>query len=183
MTENQYTKFLTFKGVMEDIFGSDAWYALKESNDIPTWRKYCLNALKLLGLAIEDTVTICDASWKEQVKDILNPAIDSLGDAKEIDEMISVVAACTLQLSFLQIGLMPRRKGNRSKVSLRKGSWKLDTFRSVQYVQTDAQREQLFLSDQQRRIGFERQLDLQAEYRRSGSRDKYSVWCGERNDA
>lgn len=25
MAENQYTKFLAFKGVIEDLFGSDAW--------------------------------------------------------------------------------------------------------------------------------------------------------------
>lgn len=183
MAENQYTKFLAFKGVVEDLFGSDAWYALKESNHIPTWRDYCLKILKLLGLAIEDTVTVCDDDWKNQVSDILERGIDLLRDAKEIDEMISIVAASALQVSFLQIGLMPRLRGSNPKVSLRKGAWKLDTFRSVQYVQTDAQREQVFLSEQQRRIGFQRQFDLQAEYRRSGSKEKYSVWCGGREDA
>lgn len=183
MAENQYTKFLAFKGVVEDLFGSDAWYALKESNHIPTWRDYCLKTLKLLGLAIEDTVTVCDDDWKNQVSDILERGIDLLRGAKEIDEMISIVAASALQVSFLQIGLMPRLRGSNPKVSLRKGAWKLDTFRSVQYVQTDAQREQVFLSEQQGRIGFQRQFDLQTEHSKSGSKEKYSVWCGGREDA
>lgn len=183
MAENEYTKFLAFKGVVEDLFGSDAWYALKESNHIPTWRGYCSKVLKSLDLAIEDTVSVCDESWKAQVKRILWHGIGSLGKAKEIDEMIGIVAASVLEVSFLQLGLMPRRKGSDSKVSLRKGAWKLDAFRSVQYVQSEAQKEQLFLSEQQRRIGFQRQSDLQAEYRRSGSNDKYAVWCAERENA
>ena len=106
-----------------------------------------------------------------------------LGEEDQIDEMVSIVSATVLQVSFLQGGIMPRGKGKKKKTSLRKGAWKLDTFRNVQYVQSDAQREELFLSEQRRRIGFERQFVLQTEYRRSGSEEKYSVWCGEREEA
>lgn len=180
MAENKYTKFLEFKGVVENLFGSDAWYALKESNHIPTWRSYCSKVLKSLGLAVDDTVNVCDESWKREVKRILESGIDSLRKAKEIDEMIGIVAASVIEVSFLQLGLMPRRKGNDLKVSLRKGTWKLDAFRSVQYVQSEVQKEQLFLSEQQHWIGFKRQLELQAEYRHSGSNDKYADWCAER---
>lgn len=63
------------------------------------------------------------------MKRILGHGIYSLGKAKGVDEMIGIVAASVLEVYFLQVGLMPRRKGSDSKVSLRKGAWKLDVFR------------------------------------------------------
>jgi len=177
MSINQYMKYRAIKGVMEDLFGRDAWYALKESNHIPTWRKYCSKTLHSLQAAANDNIKVSDVSLKEEIKEIIEGGLDSLKREKEIDELINVLASTVIQLSFLQLGLMPRRKGKKVKSSTRKGAWSLDSYRSIQYIQTEEQKENIFWSKQQQDIGFQKQIELRSKYRESKQKIPYSEWC------
>ena len=80
---------------------------------------------------------------------------------------------------FLQIGMLPNRTTAR-RVTLGRQYWRLDSHRSVQYVQSPEQIEAAFWSDQQRQLGFERQMELRDEYRASRSKLPYSRWCQEK---
>jgi hypothetical protein len=177
---NAYTKYLPFKAVLEDLFGSDAWYALKESNHLGTWRKYAQKTLRAVGLSITDTVQIHDDKWLAEVTSRLERGIEQVKVADSIDEVIGAVAGTMIEVSFLQIGFMPRRQGKPGPYPLRRGEWRFDAYRSVAYLQTKAQREAVFFAEQQRRIGFDKQLDLRAEYRNSKSTLSYSQWCSKR---
>lgn len=176
---NSYTKYIGVKSVMEDLFGSDAWYALKETNHVPTWRKYADKTLRTVRLAITDTVEICDPEWLDNVCTCIDEGIARLKSQKEIDEIIGVLAGTMIEVSFWQVGNMPRRKGRKVRPTLRQGSWNLNGHRSVIYLQTKKQREAQFIAEQRRKIGFEAQLDLQAEHRRSKSPLSYLEWCGQ----
>ena len=177
MSTNRYEKYFAIKHVMEDLFGSDAWYALKESNCIPTWRKYCSKVLISMNAAFNDSVKIFDSALKEEYEEIIENGLSSLKKEKEIDEFINILAASVIQLSFLQIGLMPRRGGKRVKTTTRKGAWNLDSYRSVQYTQTEEQKDNIFCSKQQKEIGVQNQFELKAKYRRSKQNISYEEWC------
>ena len=177
---NEYTKYLVLKSAFEDLFGSEAWYALKESNHLLIWRKYAIKTLKAIKTSIDETIEIADNDWRKQVDLEIDGGIDRVKKDGSIDEIIATLAGTLIRISFMQIGNMPRRKGSRKVGSLRKEIWKLNAFRTVIYLQTREQKERLFWSNQQRNIGFENQIDLRTEYRRSRSNLSYSEWCEER---
>jgi hypothetical protein len=165
------------KSAIEDLFGSDAWYALKESNHIPTWRRYGAKTLQAVGVAIAATVDVADDDWRQEIDKLLADGIRRIKEDAEIDEIIATLAGTLIRISFAQIGLMPRRKGTAKSSTLRKDAWRLDLFRSVIYTQTTEQKERVFWSNQQREIGFDAQLELHAKYRQSKSNVPYSEWC------
>lgn len=177
---NAYTKYLPFKSALEDLFGRDAWYALKESNHLGTWRKYAERTFKAVELSIKDTVQVYDEEWMLDVTSCLNRGKEQLKLATAIDDVVGVVAGTMIEMSFLQIGHMPRRKGRSGPYPLRSGEWRFNGFRSVAYLQTKTQKEDRFLALQRRELGFDEQFDLMAEYRRSKSKLAYSEWCADR---
>ncbi len=177
MATNEYTKYLLLKSSIEDLFGSDAWYALKESNHIPTWRKYGVKTLQAIGVSIESTIDICDDEWRSDVARQLAEGIERIKRDNDIDEIIASLAGTLIRVSFIQIGLMPNRKGVTKSTSLRKDAWCLNPYRTVMYTQSKDQKESLFLSKQRKEIGFDAQFELRAEYRRSKTTTSYSEWC------
>ncbi len=177
MTLNEYSKYMPFKSAVEDLFGSDAWYALKESNHIPTWRKYAKRTLQAVLLSIEDTVEIFDEEWLGEIRSNIERGNEQIDKCAAIDEIVAALAGSLINVSFLQIGQMPRHRGKAGKYPLRKGAWRLDRFRSPVYLQSKDQREALFWSKQQNRIGAQAQLDLYNTWARSKSEMSYSEWC------
>jgi hypothetical protein len=177
---NAYTKYLPLKSALEDLFGRDAWYALKESNHLPTWRKYGQKTLRAVERAIRDTVEICDDQWLSDVTERLARGLEEVKLADSIEDVVGVLAGTMVEVSFLQIGHMPRRKGGDGSPALRKGEWKLDGFRSVVYLQTPEQKNNQFRAAQRKVIGFNEQFDLEAEYRKSKSKLSYKDWCAKR---
>lgn len=121
-------------------------------------------------MSIKDSVEIYDDEWMGEISSCLRQGIEQLKLANTIDEIVGVLAGTMIEVSFIQIGHMPRRKGK----------WQLNGFRSVAYLQTKLQKEDRFLSVQRRKIGFDEQFDLMAEYRRSRSKLAYSEWCAQR---
>jgi len=96
--------------------------------------------------------------------------------SRNIDDLLACFTATLLRQVFLQIGALPERTGQPG-VSLKKENWCLNGQRSVQYVQSRTQIESMFWSEQQKRIGFSRQMELRNEHRRSNSALPYSEWC------
>jgi hypothetical protein len=168
---------MPLKSVIENIFGSEAWYALKESNHLPTWKKQLSKAIKAIHLSIQVTVEIYDKEWIETVNQAVKHGIKDIETAEDIEEAISHLAATFINISFLQVGLMPKRKGISSKISLKKENWKLNPYRSVIYIQSPQQKENLFSDKQQQEIGFQKQLELKNAHRNSKSKLLYSEWC------
>lgn len=179
---NEYSKYLILKSAIEDLFGSEAWYALKESNRISAWKKYSEMTLRALELAIQDTVEIYDEEWLSDVLACIDRGIAAVKSHKSIDEIVGTLAGTLIEVSFLQVGIMPRRKGSSRKFPLRRGNWKLNSHRSVAYLQTTEQKEASFWSKQQRLIGVQKQMALHDEFRRSKSRLWYSEWCTQRDE-
>ncbi len=178
---NEYSKYIFLKSAVEDLFGSRAWYDLKESKSISVWRRYIEKTLKAIMLSIHTSVKYYDSDWIDEVDETIERGIDSLKKLKTIDELIAVLAGTLINISFLQIGLMPSRKGSDKKVTLRKSNWDLTRFRTVIYLQSSEQLESLFWSKQQKIIGSQNQIELYDKFRKTNSRLSYSNWCKKQN--
>ncbi len=170
---------IMLKSAIEQLLGSDVWYELKETTSFIPWRKNVLKLLKAIRISIEESVVIRDQGWFEAVMENIARGEEGVKTSKDIDDLLSCFTATLLRQVFLQIGTLPNRKG-QSIVSLKKDNWRLNGQRSVQYVQSRTQIESMFWSEQQKRIGFEKQMELCNEHRRSKSALPYSEWCRQR---
>ncbi len=180
---NRYGKYLILKNAIENLFGSEAWYALKESDHVPTWRKYAEKTLKAVERAIKDTVKVYDDVWMTQIEEQISRGLESLKLNKEIDEIVGTLAGVMINVSFLQIGDRPIRSGKPRKFQLRKGKWRFNTYRQVVFLQSREQHELYFRDKQIKKIGMDEHYKLFLEYRDSKSELPYSEWCKSRENA
>ncbi len=127
------------KSTIEDLFGRKAWYEIKECTSITIWKKYCVKILCAISVAADSNVIVVDNAWHKELNGEINRGKEYISIAKEIDEVIAVLAATLTRVSFLQFGFIPQRK-TMEKVTLHKQYWQLDKIRSVQYVQNDRQK-------------------------------------------
>lgn len=166
------------KMAFEQIFGNKAWLDLKECTSIATWRKYTIKLLCATRLAIEETTQVRDDDWFTEICEHIEYGLQIARSAKLIEELISGLSATLIRVVFLQIGMVPNRRRDR-KVTLARDNWRLDAFRTVQYVQSNTQLERLFWNKQQKALGFEKQMRIRDQYRASKSKVPYSRWCTE----
>jgi hypothetical protein len=153
------------KMAFEQIFGNKAWLDLKECTSIATWRKYTIKLLCATRLAIEETTQVRDDDWFTEICEHIQYGLQIARSAKFIEELISGLSATLIRVVFLQIGMIPNRRQDR-KVTLARDNWRLDAFRTVQYVQSNTQLERLFWNKQQKALGVEKHEFLVAEIRR-----------------
>lgn len=169
------------KSSIEQVLGRQAWYDLKETTSVATWRRYVMKLFDAIELSVETTVTIRDDDWIADIRSNLAHGRDLTIIAKTPEDAIAALSGTLLRQVFLQLGSAPfSRSGD--KTPLKPAHWDFSGFRSVQYVQSEQQREELFLSKQRKVIGFEAQIDLQAEHRSAKTRQPYSEWCAQRGD-
>jgi hypothetical protein len=179
--EHDISHRIMLKSAIEQIFGRDAWYALKETTSLVPWRKYVLKSFTAIRISIEESVEVCDQAWLAAINENLLRGETEAKASKDIDNLLSCFTATLLRQVFLQMGRVPSR-GGQSTVSLKRENWCLNGHRSVQYVQSKTQLESLFWYEQQGRIGIDKQLKLSDEHRRSKSILPYSAWCQKRGE-
>lgn len=164
------------KEVVEQLFGRQAWLDLKETTSLSIWRKYLTKVLNVLDVALVQSIEICDERWMNAVRENIMRGTESLKAAKDFETLLSNFSATLVVHGFLQIGMMPDRRTDM-KVTLDHRNWRLNQHRTVLVIQSPAQLEAMFWSEQQRLIGFEEQSKLHGKYRRSKSKLSYSKWC------
>lgn len=167
------------KTALEQLLGREAWYDLKETTSLAPWRKYVLKSLKAIRVSTRETVQVRDAAWAAAVEENLSRGEQAAAKCKDIDDLLASFTATLLRQVFLQLGACPDRR-TQDRVALRKDNWSMDGQRSVQYVQSGEQLENVFWSEQQVRIGSEEQMKLHDEHRWSKSPLPYSEWCRQR---
>ena len=82
---------MILKSAIEDLFGSNAWYALKESNHIPTWRKYAINTIRAIELSIKDTIEIYDEDWISQIEECVLRGKSEINRQKSLAKVFPAV--------------------------------------------------------------------------------------------
>ena len=137
MTELKHdiSQHYALKQSLEEIFGKDAWYDLKECTSLLKWKKHLCALLTAIRISIHETVRVADPEWFEEVDALLERGNSSIKISKSADELFSTLSAWLTRLVFHQIGFVPQRM-TMKKVTLAKAYWRLDLRRSVQYVQT-----------------------------------------------
>lgn len=135
-------RFYALKSTFERIWGKDTYLDLKHCSDLKVWKKYCERTLRVTEMAAAETVRIADDEWHKGLSEIIQHGISGVKAAKSFDDLFQYFAAAYTEVSFHQMGFMPSvHLATRSQ--LRKGTWCLDRYRSVQYVQNADQKAHL----------------------------------------
>ncbi|MCP5347252.1 MAG: hypothetical protein H7A04_10395 [Pseudomonadales bacterium] len=127
------------KALVERLFGRDAWLDVKHSTSVSKWRKYCNKILSAIQLAAKSNVLVSDDDWFDELDHIVEHGRKRLASSKTTEEMFAALASSLGEISFHQLGRCPNHSASKN-VTLRHSSrWKLNQFRSVQYVQSKTQ--------------------------------------------
>lgn len=127
------------KSLVERLFGRKAWLEVKHSTSISVWKKYSKRILAAIGTAARATVEIVDSEWHKELDSIIKLGNGRLDHAKDTEAVFSALAGTLGLISFHQLGRIPSNS-TRKQVTLRHPSnWKLNQYRSVQYVQNQEQ--------------------------------------------
>lgn len=135
------SQYFPMKAIFESILGNTSFMKVKDCGSFKAWKKESINLLKAVAISINTTVEIADDEWRLEINSEIQDGIKSIKTTKEIDEMFCILAATLTTISFLQIGFLPRDHWKSKRVSLISQNWKLNSVRSVQYVQNNAQKE------------------------------------------
>ncbi|OOE74022.1 hypothetical protein [Salinivibrio sp. ML290] len=131
----------SLKHLFENCFGRKAWHELKHCTDLAIWKKYCTRLLSAIEVSAKATVEIADEVWFEELSGEVGHGKDMVQLSQDFEQLFSNLAASLGAISFLQLGLVPRRLTVDSVTLRHPSNWKLDRYRSVQYVQNSEQRE------------------------------------------
>lgn len=128
------------KIVMEQLFGERAYLRLKETASLKDWKDATIKLLNAILIASESSITVADGDWRNELKDAVQLGVELISSADHISDLFSSLAATLTRITFVQIGCMPNHRSQQKTVPLTKEWWTLGNFRSVQYVQSEAQK-------------------------------------------
>lgn len=128
------------KALIESLFGRPAFMKIKMGGSMSEWRKASIRLLDAVELSVKSTVKIADEDWFKEIAETIDRSKARIHDATVIDALLSYLVQALCQLVFIQLGNFPERRLAKT-TPLTPKWWTLTGFRSVQYVQSDKQRE------------------------------------------
>ncbi|HCG5558758.1 TPA: hypothetical protein ACX3GK_004562, partial [Vibrio parahaemolyticus] len=131
------------KSMMESVFGRKAWLDLKHCQDLGIWKKYSKRLISAVEVSIKSTVKVADDDWFDELSLEFEHGKKCIDSAGSLDVLFANLAACLANISFLQIGMIPQRHSENNVAARQGESWNLSAFRTVQYVQTQEQKERI----------------------------------------
>jgi hypothetical protein len=151
------SQFYAMKAVLEEALGHPVYLKLKETGTMTDWRKATIRLLDAVALAIDSTVLVADQEWREDITAAIRDGQEAIKRSDTISQLFAALSSALTRIVFMQIGLMPSLSNYgktlphcgaaftpRGKTApLTADFWTLNTYRSVQYVQTAAQRQAL----------------------------------------
>jgi hypothetical protein len=134
------SQFYSMKDVMEQLFGKRVYLRLKETASLKDWKDSTIRLLNAILLASESSIGVADDGWRNEITDAVKLGVKLISSADHISDLFSSLAATLTRIAFVQIGCMPNHRSQQRTVPLTREWWTLSHFRSVQYVQSGAQK-------------------------------------------
>ncbi|MGD0859622.1 MAG: hypothetical protein ABR912_09905 [Terracidiphilus sp.] len=153
------SQFYSMKDVMEQLFGKRAYLCLKETASLKDWKDSTIKLLNAILLATESSIAVADDDWRNEITDAVKRGITLISSADHISDLFSCLAATLTGIVFVQIGCMPNHRSEQKTVRLTKDWWTLSHFRSVQYIQSEAQKAALVQAQEKRKAAKQKQQE------------------------
>jgi hypothetical protein len=134
------SQFYPFKDAIERFLGHSEFMKIKDIGGYKALKAAVLRLLRQIEISNEATVTVVDEAWRTEVADIFAHGRDRIEICKTAGDLFACLSATLAELCLLQIGLVPNQRMRKKPLPLKVQNWNLASFRSVQYVQSDAQK-------------------------------------------
>ncbi len=157
------SQFYPMKAVLERLFGKRCYRKLKETATLKDWKVEIQRLLRGIEVALDATVDVADNEWRVEMKQTLRRGRSLVSGAESITDLFAHLSATLVNLVFLQIGHLPVR-ASVEIVPLSPKYWQLNAYRSVQYVQSKSQAENLERQPGRRKTN--RTLEIQGQVSR-----------------
>ena len=127
------------KHLFENLFGRNAWSEIKHSTELNKWKKYSIRILTALEVSAKATIQVADEKWFREFTSTIEHGKSRVKLSTDFEQLFANLAASLGEISFLQLGMIPMRLTQESVTLRHQSNWKLDRYRSVQYVQNAEQ--------------------------------------------
>jgi hypothetical protein len=134
------SQYYAMKSLFERVLGKASFRRVKDYAPLSVWRSESINLIKAISVSMAATVRVVDAEWYGEFDRLMQAGRTRISASTSIDELFAVMSATLGELAFLQLGLVPQGHYQVERIPLIAQNWKLDLFRTVQYVQTPEQR-------------------------------------------
>jgi hypothetical protein len=128
------------KALIEKLFGRAAFMKIKMGGSMRDWVNVSLKLLDAIDLSVKSTVSVADEDWYKEIADTVSRGKERIREADTMDTLLSYLVQALAELVFIQLGNFPLRQLYET-TPLRPEWWTFTGFRSVQYVQSDKQKE------------------------------------------
>jgi len=129
------------KALIEKLFGNRAWLEIKHSTSLANWKKYSIRILSAIETSAKATIEVADNTWFEELSELIEHGKTRIKTAKNTEQLFANLSASLAEVSFLQIGQVPNHSRFNQTTLRHPCNWKLNSFRSVQYIQSRKQAE------------------------------------------
>lgn len=132
-------QFYQLKAALEAVLGHSTYLQLKETAGLREWKSACLRLCATIELSANSTITVVDQEWRDDFRCVMDRARGGIKASVVPSELFASLSASLIELTFLQLGGLPRLRHWKA-IPSRKEYWTLTSERTVQYVQSDAQK-------------------------------------------
>ena len=142
MTEKYRKTEISFSFLIHQLYGGQDYRIIKSYNDPLSAKKYYLKIIKSIRFSIEETISITDNNHKEELLQTIDRFKTRIKSARTFEQLDQLMITFQSEIIFLLIGFLPNRR-RTNKVINSRGNWKLDSYRQIQYIQTNEQKKNL----------------------------------------
>jgi hypothetical protein len=134
------SQFFSLKTTLETLLGERTHMRLKGAASLRSWKDEVLKLLRAIEVSVKSTVEIADTDWFEEIDSVLERGRVDIARSKSATSLFANLSSTLTELVFIQLGCFPKGR-RRETIPLTKRWWTLRWVRSVQYVQTNIQRQ------------------------------------------
>ena len=126
-----------------DIFWEGEYLSFKDRCTIEDYKKHYIKLLVAYKKAIKDNILIADDDFLLEINNDIDKFIKEIKKSNNIESLNSNLISFLVNFSFLLLWDKPKNFNFNfywAKTKTWKSNWKLDKYRSIQYVQTETQK-------------------------------------------
>jgi hypothetical protein len=145
LDENRVSAPLSFEYLMSQLFGSQTFHGFCNlQHSEKSWKGHLNRILRTIRKAIEANTTVADQYYRRRLAGMCEQGMEDIGDAPGTQRANLAMIECLVRLVFMLLGRMPSNFF-RKHVTIRQ-DWRLSTYRTLVYTQTEAQKLRLIIS-------------------------------------
>ena len=130
-----------------NIYWEWEYQSFKDTSSFSNYKNQYIKLIKTIRKSVKDNILISDDYFLEEINNEIEESINDCKKSKDINDLNAEIICFFSNFSFLLLWNRPDNfwfdKIYFSKTKKINSNWKLNDFRSIQYIQTEEQKRNL----------------------------------------